>query len=82
MPSALRPDPDPDGDIQQLSDELAELLSRMSAESRFHLRTALGASQHQVGGDLVISIPRRANEHVVVRWVGGGLSGLFGKLGL
>lgn len=82
MPEPSRSNAGDDDDVALLAAELTELVSRMSTESRFHLRTALGASQYPVGGDLVIQIPRRSSEHVVARWVGGGLSGLFGKLGL
>lgn len=65
-------------DTKLLALTLAELLTRTSAESKYHLQTALGARMFGVGGDLVVHVPRRSNEHVVIQWVGGGLVSLLG----
>lgn len=64
-------------EVKLLAVALAQLLNLVSGESRFHLTTALGARTFGgVGGDLVIRVPRRQAEHVVVKWVGGGVAAL------
>lgn len=68
---------EPDPRVSELAVRLAELLSKSSAESLFHLNTALAASELSgVGGTLLIEVPRRAGEHVRTKWAGGstGLS--------
>lgn len=56
-----------------LAVSLEQLLQQMSAESRFHLATALNAAQTAgVGGTLVIDVPRKNTDHVQVKWLGGG----------
>lgn len=66
-----------DPEIMALAVQLATLLAKTSEESRFHLSTALQAGQLNVSGDLVVRIPRRVNEHVQVKWVGGSIRDLF-----
>lgn len=59
-------------EVEALAYRLAQLLAQTSAESQYHLATALGAAGVPgVGGSLVIEIPRRVGEHVVVKWAGG-----------
>lgn len=59
-------------DVDDLAKRLAVVLAETSAESRFHLETALRAADTGgVGGTLLIQLPRRAQEHPVVKWVGG-----------
>lgn len=64
-------------DMEALASRLAELLSRSSEESLFHLETMLSASEISgVGGTLLVELPRRTGEHVRIKWAGGstGLS--------
>lgn len=61
----------------ELAVRLADLLAVSSPESLFHLETALAASELSgVGGTLLVEVPRRAGEHVKIKWAGGstGLS--------
>ena len=59
----------------ELAAAITRLLLKTSEESRFHLKTAIGAAEFSgVGGDLVIRIPRKKGEHPLVKWVGGGVT--------
>lgn len=59
-------------DVEALAKRLATILERTSVESQFHLETALRAAEtDNVGGTLLVQIPRRVSEHVVVKWAGG-----------
>lgn len=59
-------------DVEALAKRLALILDRTSPESRFHLETALRAAEtDHVGGTLLVQVPRRVSEHVVVKWAGG-----------
>lgn len=73
--------PDPDAtfatypeEVKALAVSLCEVVAQTSSESRWHLEMALGARRFGgVTGDLVVRVPRRQNEHAVIKWVGGGL---------
>lgn len=59
-------------EIEALARRLTSLLERTSAESRFHLETALRAAEtDNVGGTVLVQVPRRVAEHVTVKWAGG-----------
>lgn len=73
---------DPDREFAELPDDvkrtllaLGNILTCTSEESKYHLESALGARRFGgIAGDLVIRVPRRVNEHVLVKWVGGGIA--------
>lgn len=59
-------------DVDVLAKRLALMLSTVSVESRFHLETALSAAEvGGIGGTLLVQVPRRVQEHPVIKWAGG-----------
>lgn len=59
-------------DVAAMALRLAEVLSHLSDESRYHLDSALRASEVPgIGGTLIVQLPRRVGEHPVVKWAGG-----------